>query len=62
MRTLLRPSLLLSDQALHELGALLLVGLDAFVEQHFTNLAQGSLFLFGNPLEVTFQVRIEPEG
>jgi hypothetical protein len=34
----LNPSLLLGDQALHELGPLLLVGLDAFVQQHFADL------------------------
>jgi hypothetical protein len=32
------PGLLLGDQALHELGPFLLVGLDAFVQQHFTDL------------------------
>ena len=38
---LLRPELLFGDQALDELGPLLLVGLDRFVQQHLADLDCG---------------------
>jgi hypothetical protein len=55
------PGLLLGDQALHELGALVLVGFDTFVQQHFTNLRDGPLFLISDLLNVAPQFRVHSE-
>jgi hypothetical protein len=38
------PSLLLGNQALHELGPFLLVGLDPFVQQHLADLRYRPVF------------------
>jgi hypothetical protein len=39
------PSLLLGDQALHELGPFFLVGLNTFVKEHFADLRQSPLLV-----------------
>lgn len=55
------PALLLSDETLHELWPLLFIGFDAFVQQHFTNLRDGPLFLISDLLNVAPQFRIHSE-
>lgn len=45
--------LLFCDQALHELGTVLLVGLHSFMQQHLADLSDSSLFLVRNSLNVS---------
>jgi hypothetical protein len=46
------PQLLLGDQALHEFGSLLLIGLNALVQEHFAHLRNRPLLVFSDPLDV----------
>ena len=46
------PQLLLGDQALHEFGSFLLIGLNALVQEHFAHLRNRPLLVFSDPLDV----------
>jgi hypothetical protein len=55
---LLRPHLLFRNEPLHELGALFLVGVDSFVEQHLADLRNISLLIISNPLNFALKFRV----
>jgi hypothetical protein len=46
------PQLLLGDQALHEFGSFLLIGLNALVQEHFAYLRNRPLLVFSDPFDV----------
>ena len=50
----LRPQLLLSDQALHELGSFFFVGLDALVQKHLADLRKIPLLIISDLLNIAF--------
>ena len=46
------PQLLLGDQALHEFGPFLLIGLNALVREHFAHLRNRPPLVFSDPFDV----------
>ena len=46
------PQFLLGDQALHEFGSFLLIGLNALVQEHFAHLRNRPLLVFSDPFDV----------
>jgi hypothetical protein len=51
------PGLLLGNQALHKLRALLLGGLDTFLKKHLANLRQNPLLIVRYALQLTLEFR-----
>ena len=55
------PQFLLGDQALHEFGSFLLIGLNALVQEHFAHLRNRPLLVFSDPLDVLPQGLVHSE-
>jgi hypothetical protein len=55
------PQFLLGDQALHEFGSFLLIGLNALVQEHFAHLRNRPLLVLSDPLDVLPQGLVHSE-